>query len=99
MFISLRDPPSRHLSLFFFPLPPPPTSTLFPYTTLFRSRQVNRAVGPVERSKTSQTKAAPQVKGPVGSEEHAAVVQGHSDLLGGLLLDKKQALVGEGLRP
>src|SRR5207249_11127924 len=23
--------------LFFIPLPPPPTSTLFPYTTLFRS--------------------------------------------------------------
>src|SRR5205085_12315727 len=28
------------LSLSFFLLPPPPTSTLFPYTTLFRSRPV-----------------------------------------------------------
>src|SRR5262249_59189782 len=28
---------SRTSSLPFFPLPPPPTSTLFPYTTLFRS--------------------------------------------------------------
>src|SRR5690606_16890658 len=27
----------RHLALFFFTVPLPPTSTLFPYTTLFRS--------------------------------------------------------------
>src|SRR5205085_10748290 len=27
----------RSLSIFFLILPPPPTSTLFPYTTLFRS--------------------------------------------------------------
>src|SRR5207302_11451777 len=35
-----------HLTyLLFFPLllPPPPTSTLFPYTTLFRSRHLERA--------------------------------------------------------
>src|SRR5205823_13408296 len=28
------------LSFFLLPLPPPPTSPLFPYTTLFRSRDV-----------------------------------------------------------
>src|SRR5207253_9138168 len=28
----------RHLTLFVLLIPPPPTSTLFPYTTLFRSR-------------------------------------------------------------
>src|SRR5699024_12264606 len=35
---SRHHPPARsHLSLFFLlPLPPPPRSTLFPYTTLFR---------------------------------------------------------------
>src|SRR5206468_11965107 len=34
-------PPGYYLSIvlfFFLPLRPPPTSTLFPYTTLFRSR-------------------------------------------------------------
>src|SRR5207244_13473002 len=30
-------------------LPPPPTSTLFPYTTLFRSRSTSRSSPPVRR--------------------------------------------------
>src|SRR5205807_7243269 len=37
---------------FFFPLPPPPSPTLFPYTTLFRSASEQRkagAVAPLER--------------------------------------------------
>src|SRR5207249_11073128 len=33
---------SPSLSIFFIILPPPPTSTLFPYTTLFRSIHVAR---------------------------------------------------------
>src|SRR5207244_11227408 len=38
-------------SLFFATLPPPPRSTLFPYTTLFRSRHavVHALAGQVER--------------------------------------------------
>src|SRR5690348_18298942 len=36
----MRKPPSHHfLSLFFLMIRRPPRSTLFPYTTLFRSRQ------------------------------------------------------------
>src|SRR5262249_56696312 len=36
---------------FFFMLPPPPTSPLFPYTTLFRS---GRGRGPIVRSRTAR---------------------------------------------
>src|SRR5439155_26112992 len=35
---------THHLPLFFFLIPRPPRSTLFPYTTLFRSPVVNRAL-------------------------------------------------------
>src|SRR5205807_10558765 len=39
--------PLQHPS-FFLPLPPPPTSTLFPYTTLFRSLCALRHSNPFE---------------------------------------------------
>src|SRR5207249_7161462 len=43
--LALRSRPSRHLILFLLILPPPPISTLFPYTTLFRSsRRIPRDV-------------------------------------------------------
>src|SRR5205814_10567686 len=47
---SLRtSPPLYPLILFFLLIRPPPRSTLFPYTTLFRSREVAAAAaGPVE---------------------------------------------------
>src|SRR5437764_4156021 len=32
----------RRVGIFFLPIRPPPTSTLFPYTTLFRSRRRSR---------------------------------------------------------
>src|SRR5205807_3443183 len=38
---------SPHSLLFFLPLPPPPLSTLFPYTTLFRSLGRKPRVRPV----------------------------------------------------
>src|SRR5207244_11783801 len=37
---SLTIVPSLHYSLFFLTPTPPPTSTLFPYTTLFRSGEI-----------------------------------------------------------
>src|SRR5688572_31375520 len=69
----------------------PPTSTLFPYTTLFRSlahrhgglaaqhrhrqRRVHRLVGAVERS-----------------EEHTSELQSQSNLVCRLLLEKKNII-------
>src|SRR5207249_10633330 len=39
--------PSTHLSLFLSTTPPPPKSTLFPYTTLFRSQVMANTREPI----------------------------------------------------
>src|SRR5207237_10039397 len=39
------------LSFFLLPLPPPPRSPLFPYTTLFRSLPLDRALVAVDRER------------------------------------------------
>src|SRR5260221_6461463 len=64
----------------------PPRSTLFPYTTLFRSPQpAVRAgvVGLVEEVVHVQRQAQ-------RSEEHTSELQSHSDLVCRLLLEKKK---------
>src|SRR5205809_2545979 len=62
----------------------PPRSTLFPYTTLFRSRHadVRRAPGGL-RSDTHLT-------GPLRSEEHTSELQSRLHLVCRLLLEKKK---------
>src|SRR5438034_5783380 len=81
---------------------PPPISTLFPYTTLFRS--------PIRRVSTiTQTEAAMQMSvrillrfclgisgtGAYRSEEHTSELQSHSDLVCRLLLEKKNIRHGK----
>src|SRR5260221_8797409 len=84
----------------------PPRSTLFPYTTLFRSRLRDERVAhkgtgeaPVERD--AQGRGRVQVwgigrQGPepgerhLRSEEHTSELQSHSDLVCRLLLEKKK---------
>src|SRR5438034_1462828 len=63
----------------------PPRSTLFPYTTLFRS--VAAPVCTLERTSTNGG-----VSGPINvrSEEHTSELQSHSDLVCRLLLEKKK---------
>src|SRR5438034_4423033 len=63
---------------------PPPRSTLFPYTTLFRSPCENPSACTVtcERSSTPNTCWR--------SEEHTSELQSHSDLVCRLLLEKKK---------
>src|SRR5438034_7712903 len=84
----LAYPPSVSLSLFFFffflMIRRPPRSTLFPYTTLFRSphRGARRPEGPgvdFDRGRRNQR-----------SEEHTSELQSHSDLVCRLLLEKKK---------
>src|SRR2546421_2967122 len=61
----------------------PPRSTLFPYTTLFRSHPVKSAVRPSSWYLTN---------GPATrSEEHTSELQSRSDLVCRLLLEKKKA--------
>src|SRR5260221_3585135 len=75
----------------------PPRSTLFPYTTLFRSCVGGRAV----RARLADRRhAARHVRGNalppreagrlLRSEEHTSELQSHSDLVCRLLLEKKQ---------
>src|SRR5206468_8797885 len=62
----------------------PPRSTLFPYTTLFRSasRHSGRARSPAPESD-------PRRESLVRSEEHTSELQSRSDLVCRLLLEKK----------
>src|SRR5438132_4468631 len=70
----------------------PPRSTLFPYTTLFRS--INLA-DPRQLSRSDDAIGiAAIVAGPARinerSEEHTSELQSHSDLVCRLLLEKKK---------
>src|SRR5437588_4684101 len=80
----------------------PPRSTLFPYTTLFRSRPASGAGpgsdpgspprGAARRSDGAglRRRAAPAPAGSPRSEEHTSELQSHSDLVCRLLLEKKK---------
>src|SRR5260370_22300831 len=66
----------------------PPRSTLFPYTTLFRSRFANRASadGIASRRSFGHHDARPTDR----SEEHTSELQSHLNLVCRLLLEKKK---------
>src|SRR5260370_6490600 len=83
---------------FFLMIRRPPRSTLFPYTTLFRSRTTSARSRPRRRawvhtagrpswSEEIPPHAAP--KSPVRSEEHTSELQSHLNLVCRLLLEKK----------
>src|SRR5690349_22576887 len=69
----------------------PPRSTLFPYTTLFRSHGISAVMG---RSHTppSAREAVPPSRsyGIRRSEEHTSELQSRRDLVCRLLLEKKK---------
>src|SRR5260221_10562786 len=79
----------------------PPRSTLFPYTTLFRSRRLlkilrRRMVNVAELLRISIDQREPRTLHlhhnpvPARSEEHTSELQSHSDLVCRLLLEKKK---------
>src|SRR5207244_10765624 len=78
-----------HLFFFFLILRPPPRSTLFPYTTLFRSTQHPQTSTTAWAMRTSPT-VIPLL--PVGerSEEHTSELQSPDHLVCRLLLEKKK---------
>src|SRR5438034_3934513 len=84
----------------------PPTSTLFPYTTLFRSLYTSWFLRRLER-RGQEARSSPQrnwalvcylgfsvlslfVARDARSEEHTSELQSHSDLVCRLLLEKKK---------
>src|SRR2546421_2163334 len=101
----------QSLHFFFLMIRRPPRSTLFPYTTLFRSpEKVGRdkrrrtAARIRRRRKRRARKRRPRLAGTDRrqdsrnrSEEHTSELQSRSDLVCRLLLEKKKnATVGEG---
>src|SRR5256714_11887515 len=72
------------IAFFFLMIRRPPRSTLFPYTTLFRSRR--------EKSprKTVLFPPAPPLAGWTRSEEHTSELQSLAYLVCRLLLEKKK---------
>src|SRR2546422_5892584 len=83
---------------FFLMIRRPPRSTLFPYTTLFRScsRSVAAMVNPKIRQILDSVKylAAPRC-GPRRSEEHTSELQSRLHLVCRLLLEKKKQQAGD----
>src|SRR5438874_5791698 len=70
---------------------PPPRSTLFPYTTLFRSRcRARRSPRPPDRSTARKPTCGRAVRRR--SEEHTSELQSRRDLVCRLLLEKKKKL-------
>src|SRR5947208_4306927 len=77
--------------------PPPPTSTLFPYTTLFRSIwNYARSAQQIADNKNLEIPTAPGLIGRWGlrSEEHTSELQSPDHLVCRLLIDKKHWAAG-----
>src|SRR5256885_11521223 len=70
----------------------PPRSTLFPYTTLFRSQRplLDRVLEPQPLTETQPLGAEVQVQRFDRSEEHTSELQSPCNLVCRLLLEKKK---------
>src|SRR5437016_10615087 len=78
----------------------PPRSTLFPYTTLFRSIEIGRDLEPVGHTVFDLFPVEPKLvvsarlpalqERPVRSEEHTSELQSLTNLVCRLLLEKKK---------
>src|SRR5260221_5002621 len=83
---SLRLHARIRKAIFFLMIRRPPRSTLFPYTTLFRSSDARQPGRHQRRSGQRQRSEAQSLR----SEEHTSELQSHSDLVCRLLLEKKK---------
>src|SRR5438094_7099163 len=73
---------------------PPPRSTLFPYTTLFRSNVSDRRIGfrsgQYSRRSALRRRGRADGRARIRSEEHTSELQSPYDLVCRLLLEKKK---------
>src|SRR5260370_24657692 len=90
-FCRLRYPASASVVFFFLMIRRPPRSTLFPYTTLFRSRSVAHFAfdQPSPIAAQAQANYAANPIPELRSEEHTSELQSHLNLVCRLLLEKK----------
>src|SRR5688572_31685868 len=91
-------------SFFFLMIRRPPRSTLFPYTTLFRSAKLGRTPANVAEA-LLQLELGGWIRAMPGaryvrvrSEEHTSELQSQSNLVCRLLLEKKKKAVDNKLR-
>src|SRR6266481_9222127 len=85
--IHSAPPVSNFFCIFFFlMIRLPPRSTLFPYTTLFRSRTAGRAVPPCDMALPARQTRRHRLR----SEEHTSELQSQFHLVCRLLLEKKK---------
>src|SRR5439155_22512725 len=97
--------PTRSFSFFFILIPRPPRSTLFPYTTLFRSRR--KTAWPARPCRRGPARSPRRTGAPCTfdrtcsrcrrenhrrSEEHTSELQSRGHLVCRLLLEKKKRL-------
>src|SRR5437868_9727218 len=91
---------TSHSYFFLLRLRRPPRSTLFPYTTLFRSRNARRSTRPGNRCLISGVRhssrpcCTPEIR-HLRSEEHTSELQSRFDLVCRLLLEKKKTTIFE----
>src|SRR2546429_5277824 len=89
MYVSSRD-----AVFFFLMIRRPPRSTLFPYTTLFRSRFFGGAVGGPDGARDPAHRLPVPLRREEGdllrSEEHTSELQSRLHLVCRLLLEKKK---------
>src|SRR5690242_20847945 len=84
---SLRPQANSTPLFFFLMIRRPPRSTLFPYTTLFRSLAApQQATNPQSRNGKAGSFPVPRLR----SEEHTSELQSHVNLVCRLLLEKKK---------
>src|SRR5690349_22228888 len=85
---------NQALLFFFLMIRRPPRSTLFPYTTLFRSNKtgalVSRIMSDVEGVRNLLGTGLVEFTGGLRSEEHTSELQSRRDLVCRLLLEKKK---------
>src|SRR5438477_10990002 len=84
---------TRTCTVFFFlMIRRPPRSTLFPYTTLFRSPAGGRRTGsrPSRARPRYRAPPPPRRRRTARSEEHTSELQSHVNLVCRLLLEKKK---------
>src|SRR2546427_4984928 len=86
---------------FFLMIRRPPRSTLFPYTTLFRSSRSPLGMSPtapsVVRTTTGSMRIANATEAEIRSEEHTSELQSQSNLVCRLLLEKKKKKINKKL--
>src|SRR2546422_2631777 len=77
----------------------PPRSTLFPYTTLFRSLGSRPSTTGLKPARWNATSSFPARHVPTRSEEHTSELQSRLHLVCRLLLEKKKTPHGQAAPP